>query len=110
MADRCGLPGSGSFPCVSVPFISGETKPNPTPIGCRCLLSKNVEVPVIGANLVKDALRVVPLVQHRFDEIMSSFELEPNRSFVSFSARITLHTQLHQFHYRPAPCGHVSSD
>ena len=61
------------------------------------MLSKNIEVPVIGANLIKDALWVVPLVQHRLDEILSSFEPEPNRSFVSLSARVALYVQLHHF-------------
>jgi hypothetical protein len=28
------------------------------------------------------------------------FQVEPNRSFVSFSARITFHIYVHRFHYR----------
>ncbi len=46
------------------------------------------------------------LVQHCFHEVLSAFKAEPNRSFVSLSARITFHIQLHQFYYRPVarPC------
>ena len=65
---------------------------------------KDVETPVIGANLIKEALWVVPLVQQCFNEVLSAFKPEPNRSFVSLSARITLHIQVHQFHYR-SKCG-----
>src|SRR5712692_6666160 len=100
MAGRCGSPGSGSFRCVSVLAKRNQI---PHSLRRRSLLPKNIEVPVIGANHIKDALWVVPLVQHRFDVILSSFEPEPNRLFVSFSARITFHIQLNQFHYLTKP-------
>src|SRR5712671_3481662 len=86
-------------------FLATLPKRNQIPhsIGRRCLLSKNVEIPVVSANLVEDALWVVPLVQHRFNEVLSPFKPEPNWSFVSLSARIAFHIQLHQFYYHPVP-------
>src|SRR5229473_112535 len=113
MAAKSGLLGSdsSSLPLVRFPRTSGvlrflpslpERDQIPRAIGCRCLLSKDVEIPVVGANLIEDALWAVPLVQHCFNEILSSFEPEPNRSLVSLSTRIALHIQLHQFNYRSA--------
>jgi hypothetical protein len=41
------------------------------------LLPKNIEIAVIGANLVEDALRVVPLIEHGFDLVLPSSQQEP---------------------------------
>jgi hypothetical protein len=69
----------------------------------KALLSKNMEIPIPGANLIKDTLWVVPSIHHCLNDILSSFGPEPNRSLVCLSAGIAFHIQLHQLHYRPAP-------
>ena len=111
MAAKSGLldSDSSSLPLVRFPRTSSvlrylpslpEGDQVPRAIGCRCLLSKDVEIPVVGANLVEDALWVVPLVEYCFNRILLPFHVEPNRSFVSFSARITFHIYVHRFHCR----------
>jgi hypothetical protein len=73
-----------------------ETKSH-TPSGVDVLLSNNIEIPGVGSNLVKDAIWVVPLIEHGLDLILLSFEPEPNRAFIGLSARVTFHAQLHHF-------------
>jgi hypothetical protein len=53
-------------------------------------LAENIEVPVVSANLIKDAFRVVPLVENRFDKVLSGVKPEPDWAFISFSARVAL--------------------
>jgi hypothetical protein len=69
----------------------------PDPIGPRSLLSENVEIPVIGADLIKDTVRLIPLVEHVLHGILLSFEPESNRAFVRLSAGIALYVHLHPF-------------
>lgn len=63
----------------------------PGAIRCRCLLSKDVEIAVVGSNLMKDALWLIPLIEHGFDLILPSAEPEANGSFIGLSARVTFH-------------------
>jgi len=63
----------------------------PRPIRHRRLLSKNIEIPVIGSNVVEDVLRAVPLIEHGFDLILPSSKPEPNGPFIGLSARVTFH-------------------
>ena len=53
-------------------------------------MSENIEVPIVSANFIKDAFRVVPLVKNRFDKVLSGLEPEPDWPFISFSARVAL--------------------
>ena len=41
------------------------------------MLPKNIEIAVIGANLVEDALRVLPLIEHGVDLVLPSSQQEP---------------------------------
>jgi hypothetical protein len=60
-------------------------------------LSKDVEITVVGSNLIKEAFWVVPLIEHRLDPIMRSVNPELNRPFIGLSARVTLHPQPHPY-------------
>lgn len=54
-------------------------------------MSNDVEIAIVGTNAVGDALRVVPLIENRFDPILSSSEEEPDGAFIDFAARVALH-------------------
>ena len=47
-------------------------------------MSVDVDIAVVGANLVGDGLWVVPLIEHSFDLILPFSEPEPNESFMGF--------------------------
>jgi hypothetical protein len=49
-------------------------------------------MPVIRADLVEDALWVVPLIEHRFNLILPFTKPKSNRSFISLSSRVTFHS------------------
>ncbi len=55
-------------------------------------MSKDVDIAVVGANLVGDALWVVPLLEHTLDLVLPSTKPEPKRVFISLSARVTFHS------------------
>jgi len=65
------------FPWLGTRLSSCLPKRNqiPRPIRHRCLLPKNIDIAIIGANLIEDALRVVPLIEHGFDLILPAFLL-----------------------------------
>jgi len=50
-----------------------------------------------GSGLIKDAVRLVPPVQHVLDPILFAFEPQSNGSFVPLPARIALRVHLHRF-------------
>jgi len=64
-------------------------KPTPLSIGRQYLLSEDIEIPVIRADLVEDALWVVPLIEHRFNLILPFTKPKSNRSFIGLSSRAT---------------------
>jgi hypothetical protein len=64
----------------------------PLPVWCRRALSKDIEIAVVGANLVGDALWVVPLIEDGFDLTRPSAQPEPNGTFIGLSARVAFHT------------------
>ena len=53
-------------------------------------MSKDVDIAVVGANLVGDALWIVPLLEHTLGLVLPSTKPEPKRVFISLSARVTL--------------------
>lgn len=81
-------------------LLSCPAKRNQLPLSvrCRCLLSKDVEIPVIRLNFVEDALGVVPLIEHGLDLVLPFSKPEANGSLIGLSARITFHGQFHRFH------------
>ena len=58
-------------------------------------MSKNIEVPVIRADLVEDSLRVIPLVEHRFNSILVPFKPKSDRAFIGPSPGVAFDSQLH---------------
>lgn len=87
------LVSRGSLSCLA----KGDQLP--LSLGCRCPLSKDVEIAVVGSNLIEEAFRVVPLIEHRLDPIMRSVNAELNRPFIGLSARVTLHPQIDKRNY-----------
>jgi len=77
------------------PFAKGDQIPGS--VGRRSRLSEDIKIPVIGPELVKDAARLIPLVQHVLHPILFSFEPELYGSLVRLSARIAFHVHLHNF-------------
>jgi len=55
-------------------------------------MSVDVDIAVVGANLVGDGLWVVPLIEHSFDLILPFSEPEPNGSFMGLPARGEFHS------------------
>src|SRR5208337_2453421 len=100
MGGRCG-PQAGAD-CRRLTLSAGPAKRDQLPlsIGRRWLLSKNVEISVVGQNFVRDAVYAVPLIQNFLNQILSSFQAKSNRAFVGLSSGVALHCQLHEFHYR----------
>jgi len=88
------------------PLLSCLAKRNQLPLSvrCRCLLSKDVDIPVIRLDLVEDALWVVPLIEHSLDLVLPFSKPEANGSLIGFSACIALYVDLHHFN-----CGPVSN-
>jgi hypothetical protein len=62
----------------------------PSPTRQRCLLPKNIiEIAVIVSNLVKDALRVVSLIEHGFNPIFFPFQPKSDRVHRPFARSST---------------------
>ena len=59
-------------------------------------MAKNVEIPVIRFNFVGNAVWFVPLVYDGLYLILPSLDPESNGALISFSARITFHSQVHE--------------
>src|SRR5215469_702253 len=68
----------------------------PRALWSRSLTGQDVEIPVIGANLVENILRTVPLVDNLFDQVVTFVQSKPNRPFVRLEPRIAFHFELHQ--------------
>jgi len=70
----------------------------PRPVGLRSFFAQNVEIAVIGADVEKDVLWAVPLVEEFLDKVFVSFQSKANRPFVRRPIRVAIHFQLHLFH------------
>jgi hypothetical protein len=46
-----------------------------------------MDIPVVGSNLVEDAIWVGPLIEHGLGLILLSFKPEPNRAFIGVPAQ-----------------------
>lgn len=93
-----------AFGCISAPLSFAERKPDPTPHRASMFVVEEYRGPRHRREAYKGCPQGRTTVRHCFDEVLSSFEPEPNRSLICFSARIALHVQVHPFHYR-SKCG-----
>jgi hypothetical protein len=59
-------------------------------------LSENIEIPIVSTDFIKDAFRVVPLVENRLDKIQFGLEPEPDWPFIGLSARVALDPYVHR--------------
>jgi len=92
MLARCGSLAAINSACLAPLSSLAERDQLPHAIRRRCPLSKDVDVAVVGANLVGDGLWVVPLIEHSFDLILPFSEPEPNGSFIGLPARGEFHS------------------
>ena len=72
-------------------------------------MPEDIEIAVVGAHPIADALRVVPLVEHLFHRILPSIEPEAGRALVRLAAGMGLDLQFH-FLIMQEPGGAVSAD
>src|SRR6266568_6473828 len=92
-----------SRPLTPLPFdiiLPANRDQLPPAIRRRGLLSQDVEIAIISADLVGDALRLAPLNQHSLNLIQHSTKPEPNGALIGLPAGVALHNQLH---YRRKP-------
>jgi hypothetical protein len=61
------------------------------------LLSQDVEIPVIGANFVKDILWPVPLIEHILNHVLVSIKPKTNRPLVRLPCRVAIDFHVHLF-------------
>jgi len=55
------------------------------------MATQNIEVPIVGADLVEDFVRAVPLIQNFLDQVFTVPELKSHRSLIRLPASIALH-------------------
>ena len=68
----------------------------PRAIRHGCPVTKDVEVAIVGPDSIGNAFRLVPLIEHLFDDVLPPVHGKARRPLVGFSAGIALHIQFHR--------------
>ena len=58
------------------------------------MLSQDIEIPIIGANFVKDILWPVPLIEYLLNHVLVSIKPKTNRPLVRLSSCVAIDFQL----------------
>ena len=59
------------------------------------MLSQDIEIPIIGANFVKDILWPVPLIEYLLNHVLVSIKSKTNRPLIRLPSRVAIDFQLH---------------
>src|SRR5215471_11420348 len=75
--------------------VLAEGNELPFSFGYGCVMTEDVEVAVVGANLEEDVFWTVPLVDDFLHKVFAMTHAKANWPFVPGPARIALNMQLH---------------
>jgi len=63
------------------------------------LLAEDVEVPIVGANLIRDIVWAAPLVNNFLDHVLVPVQAKSDGPLVRLPARVALDFQVHAIYF-----------
>jgi hypothetical protein len=84
------LPVAGSKEVGLYMSLAGTAERFQAPLVGRGVVSKDIEVAVVGAHFVKMVIRSVPLIENVRDNVLVILELKTNRPLVGLPPGVTL--------------------